>query len=112
VVRITTPMLDVIDVMTSKGLGMSCVVDENDRLVGIVTDGDLRRHMSNGTNLQSKSAGDVMTKRPVTIAPDALAAEALHVLETRKITSIVVVDSANTVKGVVHLHNLWRTGLV
>jgi arabinose-5-phosphate isomerase len=112
VVRITTPMLDVIDVMTSKGLGMSCVVDENDRLVGIVTDGDLRRHMSNGTNLQSKSAGDVMTKRPVTIAPDALAAEALHVLETRKITSIVVVDSANLVKGVVHLHNLWRTGLV
>jgi arabinose-5-phosphate isomerase len=112
VVRTTTSMLEVIDEMTTKGLGMSCVVDENDRLVGIVTDGDLRRHMSNGTNIQSKSAGDVMTKRPVTIAPDALAAEALHILETRKITSIVVVDSANLVKGVVHLHNLWRTGLV
>jgi arabinose-5-phosphate isomerase len=68
--------------------------------------------MSNGTNIQRRSAGDVMTKRPVTISPDALAAEALHILETRKITSIVVVDSANLVKGVVHLHNLWRTGLV
>lgn len=112
VVRVDTLMPEIIYEMSSKGLGMSCVVDENSELVGIITDGDLRRHMSNGTNIQNRSARDVMTMRPVTISPDALAAEALHILETRKITSIVVVDSANMVKGVVHLHNLWRTGLV
>jgi len=68
--------------------------------------------MSNGTNLRDRRASDIMTRRPVTVSPEMLAAEALHTLEERKITSIVVVDSANLVKGVVHLHNLWRTGLV
>jgi arabinose-5-phosphate isomerase len=53
-----------------------------------------------------------MTRRPITVSPETLAAEALHILETRKITSIVVVDGANLVQGVVHLHHLWRTGLV
>ena len=53
-----------------------------------------------------------MTRNPVTIAPDTLAAEALHILEQRKITSIVVVDAANVVQGVVHLHDLWRTEMV
>jgi arabinose-5-phosphate isomerase len=112
VVQISTRMEDVISEMTSKGLGMSCVVDAERRLLGIITDGDLRRHMVNGTNLQNRTAGDIMTKRPVTVSSDTLAAEALHVLETRKITSIVVVDSGNVVQGVVHLHHLWRTGLV
>ena len=112
VVRTTTPMPDVIDEMTSKGLGMSCVVDADGRLAGIITDGDLRRHMAAGTNIRSRIAGDIMTKRPVTVSSDTLAAEALHILEQRKITSIVVVDSANLVQGVVHLHHLWRTGMV
>jgi arabinose-5-phosphate isomerase len=112
VVRIDTSMPDVIYEMSSKGLGMSCVIDASNHLVGIITDGDLRRHMSNGVNILSRSAGEVMTKRPVTIPPDTLAAEALHILETRKITSLVVVDAAKAVQGVVHLHHLWRTGLV
>jgi arabinose-5-phosphate isomerase len=112
VVQTSTPMPDVIDEMTSKGLGMSCVVDAERRLVGIITDGDIRRHLLNGTNIQSRTAGDIMTRRPVTVACETLAAEALHILETRKITSIVVVDSANLVQGVVHLHHLWRTGMV
>ena len=112
VVRTTTPMPDVIDEMTSKGLGMSCVVDADGRLAGIITDGDLRRHMAAGTNIRSRIAGDIMTKRPVTVSSDTLAAEALHILEQRKITSIVVVDSTNLVQGVVHLHHLWRTGMV
>jgi arabinose-5-phosphate isomerase len=111
-VRIDTSMVEVIDEMTSKGLGMSCVVDDADHLLGIITDGDLRRHMSNGINLRDRRASEVMTRRPVTVSPEMLAAEALHILEQRKITSIVVVDSENLVKGVVHLHNLWRTGLV
>jgi arabinose-5-phosphate isomerase len=112
IVHVNTSMAAVIEEMTSKGLGMSCVVDEANHLLGIITDGDLRRHMSNGVNLRDRRAADVMTRRPVTVSPEMLAAEALNILEQRKITSIVVVDSANLVKGVVHLHNLWRTGLV
>jgi len=112
VVRADTSMSEVIDEMNLKHLGMTCVVDDAHHLLGIITDGDLRRHMSNGTNLRDRRASDIMTRRPVTVSPEMLAAEALHTLEERKITSIVVVDSANLVKGVVHLHNLWRTGLV
>ena len=112
VVQMTTPMPDVIYEMSRKGLGMSCVVDDTSRLVGIITDGDLRRHMSDGTSILDRQAGDVMTRRPVTISRDTLAAEALHVLEQRKITSIVVVDAANLVQGVVHLHDLWRTEMI
>ena len=112
VVRADTSMSEVIDEMKLKHLGMTCVVDDANHLLGIITDGDLRRHMSNGTNLRDRRASDIMTRRPVTVSPEMLAAEALHTLEERKITSIVVVDSANLVKGVVHLHNLWRTGLV
>jgi len=112
VVRTSTPMPDVIYEMSRKGLGMSCVVDEGDHLVGIITDGDLRRHMSDGTNILHRHAGDVMSRHPVTITRETLAAEALHVLEQRKITSIVVVDAANMVQGVVHLHDLWRTEMI
>jgi arabinose-5-phosphate isomerase len=112
VVRIDTAMPEIIYEMSSKGLGMSCVVDDSRHLVGIITDGDLRRHMSNGTNILSRRAADVMTRRPVTVAPDTLATQALHVLEQRKITSIVVVDAANVVQGVVHLHDLWRTQMI
>jgi len=112
VVRVDTPMPEIIYEMSSKGLGMSCVVDDARHLLGIITDGDLRRHMSNGTNILSRHAADVMTRRPVTIAPDMLATQALHVLEQRKITSLVVVDVANVVQGVVHLHDLWRTQMI
>ena len=112
VVAVDTSMPDVIYEMSRKGLGMSCVVDDAQHLLGIITDGDLRRHMTNGTSILSRRASEVMTRRPVTVSPETLATEALHVLEQRKITSIVVVDAANVVQGVVHLHDLWRTGLV
>src|SRR5262245_39421622 len=112
VVQVDTSMPDVIYEMSRKGLGMSCVVDGANQLVGIITDGDLRRHMSNGTNILSRQASEVMTRRPITVSPETLATEALHVLEQRKITSIVVVDSANVVQGVVHLHDLWRTEMI
>jgi arabinose-5-phosphate isomerase len=112
IVRISTPMPDVIHEMSSKGLGMSCVVDGQGQLAGIITDGDLRRHMAADTDILSRTAGDVMTRRPVTVSRETLAAEALHILETRKITSLVVVDAANIVQGVVHLHHLWRTGMI
>jgi arabinose-5-phosphate isomerase len=107
IVRIDTSMPDVIYEMSRKGLGMSCVVDDARHLVGIITDGDLRRHMTNGTNILSRKAAEVMSRRPITTSPETLASDALQVLEQRKITSIVVVDAANVVQGVVHLHDLW-----
>jgi arabinose-5-phosphate isomerase len=110
IVKTSTPMPDVIYEMSRKGLGMTCVV-EDDRLVGIITDGDLRRHMTGGTNILERTAADIMTRAPVTVRSDTLAAEALHLLEQRKITSVVVVDGAQHVLGVVHLHDLWHTDL-
>jgi arabinose-5-phosphate isomerase len=112
IVRLDTPMPDVIYEMSRKGLGMTCVVDGGGRLLGIITDGDLRRHMARGGNILDRHARDVMTAQPVTIEPATLAAEALHVLEQRKITAVVVTSSDQRVEGVVHLHDLWRTELI
>lgn len=111
-VTANTKMPDVIHEMSSKRLGMTCVVDADGRLSGIVTDGDLRRHMTPGSNLLDKRATDVMTTRPVTIARSVLAVEALRTMEERKITSVVVVDGSGIVEGVVHLHDLWRTEMI
>jgi arabinose-5-phosphate isomerase len=111
-VRLDTLMPDVIHEMSSKRLGMACVVDADARLVGVVTDGDLRRHMTPGSNLLDRQAKDVMTLRPVTIDRRTIAVEALRVMEQRKITAIVVVGANGTADGVVHLHDLWRTQMV
>jgi arabinose-5-phosphate isomerase len=107
-----TGMPDVIQEISSKRLGMTCVVDDEARLVGVVTDGDLRRHMTPGSNLLSHRAADVMTTRPITIQAGTLAVEALRLMEQRKITSVVVVDLQGAALGVVHLHDLWRTQMV
>jgi arabinose-5-phosphate isomerase len=107
-----TPMPDVIHAMSDKRLGMTCVVDHDGRLVGIVTDGDLRRHMTPGSNLLDRKAVDVMTRGPITIQGQILAVEALRIMEERKITSLVVVGGDGRVAGVVHLHDLWRTQMI
>ncbi len=107
-VRAGTSMRDVIHEMTSKRLGMTCVADPDGRLLGVVTDGDLRRHWT-AANIHDGTAGDVMTKTPVTVSRDLLAVEALRIMEQRKITSVVVVDPAGRIEGVLHLHDLWRT---
>lgn len=111
-VATNTPVADVIHEISSKRLGMTCVIAGDGRLAGIVTDGDLRRHLTAGAGLLDRHAADIMTHDPVAIAPSVLAAEALQLMERRKITSLVVVDPARVVVGVVHLHDLWRTGLV
>jgi arabinose-5-phosphate isomerase len=111
IVGADTPMRDVIYEMSSKGLGMTSVVDGRQALAGIITDGDLRRHMARGPGIMELTASQVMTRDPVSIPPTTLAAEALNIMEQRKITSIVVVDGENRVAGVVHLHDLWRTQL-
>lgn len=105
-----TPMIQVIEEMTRKKLGVTCVVDKADRLLGIITDGDLRRMMrKHKDRLFRMSASECMTGRPVTIDRDDLATEALNVMEARKITALVVADKAGKIKGIVHLHDLWRT---
>jgi len=105
-------MPDVIHEMSSKRLGMACVIAQDDKLLGIVTDGDLRRHMTSQTNLLTRQAQDVMTRNPVTVRSSALAAEAIRIMEERKITSLVVVGAGERVEGVVHLHDLWRTEMI
>ncbi len=105
-----TAMRDVIYEMSRKGLGMTCVL-LGGRLTGIITDGDLRRRMATTTTILDLCARDVMTQDPVTISRHLLAVEALNVMERRKITSVIVADG-DRVDGVVHLHDLWRTGLV
>ena len=111
-VRKDTAMPDVVYEMSRKGLGMTCVVDGDRALLGIITDGDIRRKMAAARNVLELAAADVMTPHPVVINRSTLAAQALNILEQRKITSIVVIDAERRVEGVVHLHDLWRTGMV
>jgi arabinose-5-phosphate isomerase len=111
IVGMTTLIPEVIEEINTKKLGMTCVVDDAGALVGIITDGDLRRHLT-APDLLRRTAGDVMTRHPRTITRDTLAAEALNILERHKITSLVVVDGARAVQGVLHLHDLWRTEMV
>jgi arabinose-5-phosphate isomerase len=110
-VAMAAAMPDVIHQMSSKRLGMTCVVDAEGRLAGVFTDGDLRRLMvARPPNaVMALTAGEAMTPKPLTIARTMLAVEALRIMETHKITSVVVVDADRRVEGVVHLHDLWRT---
>ena len=112
IVGVSAAMPEVFHEMSSKRLGMTCVVEADGRLAGIFTDGDLRRLMARVSNVLALSAGDVMTRNPITIVRDLLAVEALKVMETHKITSVVVVDGDLSVQGVVHLHDLWRTQMI
>jgi arabinose-5-phosphate isomerase len=112
IVGVSAAMPEVFHEMSSKRLGMTCVVEEDGRLAGIFTDGDLRRLMARVSNVLALSAGEVMTRNPITIGRGLLAVEALRVMETHKITSVVVVDADLTVQGVVHLHDLWRTQMI
>jgi arabinose-5-phosphate isomerase len=112
-VAANTAMPDTIHEMSAKKLGMTTVLEADGRLAGILTDGDLRRLMEKhrGATLEM-SASQAMTRTPQTIGPHVLASEALNLMEKRKITSVVVVDEARKVLGVVHLHDLWGLQLV
>jgi arabinose-5-phosphate isomerase len=109
-VEAAAPMIQVIEEMTRKKLGMTCVVDEDERLIGLITDGDLRRMIrKHKERLLRMSAEKCMTVRPVTIDREGLATEALNLMESRKITSLVVTGKGEKVEGIIHLHDLWRT---
>ncbi len=110
VVTSETPMSDALLVMSQKSFGVVGVTDEAGRLLGIVTDGDLRRNMD---GLLEKSTQEVMTRDPMTIAPNALAEEAVAIMNDRKITSLFVVDpdADGQAQGLLHIHDCLRVGL-
>ncbi len=103
-----TPMSDALVEMTSKGFGCVGIVDGRGHIVGIVTDGDLRRHMR--PDLMTALVDDVMTRNPKTIGRDLLASEALEMLNSSKITALIVTDAKKPV-GIVHLHDILRAGV-
>jgi arabinose-5-phosphate isomerase len=104
-------MSDVIYEMSRKGLGMTTITDAQNILLGVISDGDLRRLLEKSPDPLRFTAEQVMNPNPKTIGGDELAPSALAKMETMKITSLAVVDDARRVKGVIHIHDLWRTGL-
>jgi arabinose-5-phosphate isomerase len=105
-------MPDVIYEMSRKKLGLTTVVEGN-KLVGVISDGDLRRLLEKrGKDVMDLAAGECMTKNPRTIAATEFAAAALAVMEEKKITSLVVVDAGGKLEGIVHLHDLWGTEMM
>ncbi|MES0881408.1 KpsF/GutQ family sugar-phosphate isomerase [Roseibium sp. SCP14] len=106
-VSVTAPMSEGIVLMTQRGFGVLGVVDELKQLIGIITDGDLRRHVS--SNLLDKTAGEIMTPSPKTVSPDTLSASILELVNSLSITSVFVIEDGHPV-GIVHLHDLLRIG--
>lgn len=98
--------------MTEKGFGMTTVVDDSHQLLGIFTDGDLRRTLDKGVDLSKAQISDIMNRTPKTISNKALAAEALNIMEEKKITALVVRDEEHCPVGVIHMHDLLRAGVV
>ncbi|MBL4604563.1 MAG: KpsF/GutQ family sugar-phosphate isomerase [Flavobacteriaceae bacterium] len=107
----TTSVSEVIVEITEKRLGVSAVVNTNEDLVGIVTDGDIRRMLSDTSDIRSLTAKDIMGKTPKTISENAMAIEALEVLENNNVTQILVVNNNQKYIGVVHLHDLLKEGI-
>jgi arabinose-5-phosphate isomerase len=110
-VRQDTPMSDALIEISQKGFGVSGVVNDDGTLIGIITDGDLRRHMD---GLLGKTAADVMTANPTTIASDSMAEEAVAIMNERKITCLFVVDPEakdGVARGLLHIHDCLRVGL-
>lgn len=108
-VRLGATMGEAVVEISAKGFGCVGVVDENGQLAGIVTDGDLRRHMR--SDLMAAKVDDVMTRQPRTVTPEMLGVEALEALNSRKISAMLVVDPQNRPCGIVHLHDLLRLGV-
>ena len=96
--------------MSRKGLGHAAVVGEDGKIAGVISDGDLRRFFEReGGRALEHVAGDLMTATPVTIDRKELATQALNLMESRRITSLMVVDQEGRLEGVVHIHDLWST---
>jgi arabinose-5-phosphate isomerase len=112
-VRPDTQMKDVLFEMTRKRLGLTTVTEEDGTLLGMISDGDLRRQMErHGYALLDRAAAECMTRSPALVGRRELATRALDLLETRKITSLLVTDEMGRIEGVLHLHDLWKTEMI
>ncbi|NIV17040.1 MAG: KpsF/GutQ family sugar-phosphate isomerase [Woeseiaceae bacterium] len=98
--------------MTAKGLGMTAIVDAKNSILGIFTDGDLRRALDAGVDVHSTPMRDIMHENPKTTGKDILAAEAVHLMEENKITSLLVADDENKLIGALNIHDLFRAGIM
>jgi arabinose-5-phosphate isomerase len=108
-----TLLKDAIYEISSKKLGMTVVTDGEGRLEGVITDGDMRRlFQDHGGDVLDWPAADCASRKPLTIRPEAMAVQALGIMESRKITSLVVVDEESRVEGVLHLHDLWGLQMI
>jgi len=111
IVKEDTPMKEAIIEMTTKGFGATAVVDEEGKLVGIITDGDLRRFVNRGGSFENTRAKDVMTRNPKTIKPDELALKALRKMEDHNITVLIVVNEERKPIGIIHMHDILKAEL-
>lgn len=111
-VRPETPFTEIMREMSAKGLGASAVVDGSQHVLGIFTDGDLRRLVEKGVDLRSSKAGDVMHAHPRTVRADSLAVEAVALMEQHSITSVLVVDDAGVLCGALNTHDLMRAKVI
>ncbi len=111
-VHADTPLAEGLLEMSRKGLGMTAIVDASDRVLGVFTDGDLRRALDRATDLRATRIAAVMTRDPKTAQPDMLAAEAVHLMETHRITALLVLDDAGILVGALNVHDLLRAGVV
>jgi arabinose-5-phosphate isomerase len=108
-----TPVMDAVMEISSKRLGITVITNEDGKMIGIITDGDVRRGLQKfGKDFFEMKAEEVMTKNPRTICGDELAAKALSVMQTHSITSLVVPDSEGVVTGIIHLHDILKEGIV
>ncbi len=110
-VRVDTTLAEGLLEVTSKGLGMTAIVDDSMRVLGVFTDGDLRRALDRAADLHATRMGEVMTAGPKSVQPSMLAAEAVHLMETHRITSLIVLDNAGTLVGALNVHDLLRAGV-
>ena len=108
----SAPFTTLMREMSAKGLGAAAVVDADDRVLGIFTDGDLRRLVEKGTDLRQSTAGEVMHPNPLTLRDDALAAEAASLMELHRITSVLVVDAEDRLCGAVNSNDLMRAKVI
>lgn len=111
-VAASTPLREALTEMTSKGFGMTIVIDAQRKPLGIFTDGDLRRCVDKGLDINTLATGEVMTVNPRSVAPDTLAAEALKIMQDNKITVLVVKSKDHAARGVLHMHDLLRAGII
>jgi arabinose-5-phosphate isomerase len=112
-VRDDAPLGETLLEITSKRLGVTGVVDAGDELLGIITDGDLRRGLERAADIRTLRAGDLMTRSPKTITPDAIAGQAVAMMERHRITALfVLAQGTRRPAGVIHLHDLLRAGIV